>query len=152
MELYKRNATLLYCHAYRKERILVGVVFWASADTILYFNMQEIIYLLILNALFITGLWTACKYSDSGLRPPAPDHRMPLWFVSFYTKKLIGEYWTKPLFTCGSCMSSVWGTVFYWTYLIQHNAKIDFDTIAIWIIYILMLLGINKLIHEYLSK
>jgi hypothetical protein len=70
--------------------------------------------------------------------------RMPLWFLPFYSRQIIGDFWTQPLFTCNVCMSSVWGTAFYWTYTRNATGQ-DF---LIWIIYILILLGINKIIYE----
>ncbi len=112
---------------------------------------------LAIASLFITGLYTLCSHEgvsksdeawanhyDSEL--PVPS-KMPLWFLSHYSKKLIGEFWSKPLFTCNVCMSSFWGTVFY--IVIVQKAQTDIAWITInWIIFIIALTGINRIIHE----
>lgn len=67
------------------------------------FNM---IILLILNSFFIIGLNRATHF-DTFAGEVIPESRQVLWFLRFYLVKFIGEYLTKPFFSCVACMASI---------------------------------------------
>jgi len=95
--------------------------------------MTNILLLLIINALFIIGLY---KVVDGG---------MLLDFVGDWIRgKTLyqqGKKWrkviSKPLIDCPPCMASVWGTVFY----IASNG---FD--LFWPVYLICLAGLVTLL------
>lgn len=99
---------------------------------------------LVLASLFITGLYTLCLYEVERSKFLS---KQPLWFLAYYSRKWIGEYWSKPLFTCNVCMSSFWGAVFYTSFVLNQDF-LDGGDLIYGIIFIIALTGINKIMYE----
>ena len=71
------------------------------------------------------------------------DSRMILYRLRLWSLKHIGEFWSKPLFTCPPCMASVHSTYIYW-----FAMPFNIQSLAIWPFYILMLSGLVSLINS----
>lgn len=71
------------------------------------------------------------------------DSKMALWWLRHGALKLVGEFWSKPLFTCPPCMASVHGT---WVYFMLM--PFGWSTMALWPVYILFLSGLVTLIQS----
>jgi len=67
---------------------------------------------LILNALVIIGFNRITEYGLDVNRKPV-DKEL-LWFVQWYSRKWIGEWWSKPICTCPVCMSSLHSLYVFW--------------------------------------
>lgn len=78
----------------------------------------------ILTSLQITGIWVL--FQDGMIFNP---------LIARYN----GERWTKPLFSCLICMSSVWGLIFWIT---QWNFSTNI------LLFILAVTGINTIINS----
>lgn len=88
--------------------------------------IQTILILLILNSLYIYGLWFASEFdyrsdthyaidkSKAKVSDVDMDSAMVLWRLKFYSLKYIGDYWSKPIITCPMCMASVHSFYVYW--------------------------------------
>lgn len=66
------------------------------------------------------------------------------WFIKYYSKKWLGDYWCNPIACCPVCMSSLhsaWGWIPIYSIL-----PFTWWLIYIHAIYILALAGLNKLI------
>lgn len=64
--------------------------------------------LLILNALLIVGAW---KCLQPGMILGA--------YGDWMTRK-VGDFWSKPLYDCPPCMSSIWGVAFFFAAGLYH--------------------------------
>jgi hypothetical protein len=71
------------------------------------------------------------------------DTKMVLWWARYWSLRVVGKFWSKPLFTCPPCMASVWGTAVYWI-----MTPIGVGAAAIWPLYVLMLSGLVALINS----
>lgn len=97
--------------------------------------MVNALYLLLLNALFIFGIHTL--FSEGHLLEGAGK----------VIEREIGSYWSKPLFLCVLCMSSIYGTagfilgVFYYGF-----------PFWMWVPYCIALCGLNTIINDLKSK
>ena len=77
---------------------------------------------LILNSVFIIGLWTVCK--EGMLLGWVRDLDIP-------------EMLQKPLFLCPPCMASVWGTLGW---------LVSDVSLLMWFPYVVILAGLNAII------
>lgn len=70
-------------------------------------------------------------------------HRIAPGFIDRNREK----WWTKPLYSCTKCMSSVWGSLFYWVIVLQ---VFGFHSIEIsgWVINVFMLVVVNFQIYK----
>lgn len=59
------------------------------------------------------------------------------------TERVMGSYWSKPLFTCPPCMSSIHGSIIYFLFI-----NFDFGFIP----FAICLAGINFIIAEALHN
>jgi len=99
----------------------------------------DILLLLIANSLYIFGIYTATDYRiDTEGRP---CDKMALWWLSYYTERAIGPWWSKPLFLCPACMASVHGTYFYFIFSEKN--------ILIYPFYVVILAGLNSFAQRY---
>lgn len=117
--------------------------------------MIEIYILLLINSLFITGLYTLTMYEKD--QKGRISTKMPLWWVRFHTWQVVGDIWIKPLFACVVCMTSYWGTLFYWTFLIIDAGLIgvyaDLSTNSlIYVLYLICLAGIQKIVCHLINE
>ena len=123
--------------------------------------MTNILILLIFNSLFIFGVYKLTWYQAQVMvnEPtkelftlvPTVTNRELLWFISFYGKKWFGYETMKPICLCPSCMSSVWGSIFFWVAIFTKFVicatvlQIGFLYIA----YVIALCGLNHIISRY---
>ena len=108
--------------------------------------MNELFFIaLITNCLFICGLNYA--FSCDVIPDGNIINKQVLWFVSYYSKKIMGEFWSKPIAGCIVCMASIWSLpiyiYFFGSDLTQHN-------IITYLIYIPCLAGLNRFIERWL--
>jgi hypothetical protein len=68
---------------------------------------------------------------------PVDGDKMILWRVHYYIRSIVGEYLSKPLFTCVWCMASVWSipVFFPFMFIIHEQIKI-MNIVYTWLIYI----------------
>ena len=67
------------------------------------------------------------------------DSLMVLYKLRLWSIKVVGEYWSKPLFICPPCMASVWGTVVWF---------LAGGSLYLWPFYVLGLSGLVTLINS----
>jgi hypothetical protein len=115
----------------------------------------EILILLLLafvNSLVIIG-WNKATEFDyergvvnfAGDKPNIEeDSKMILWKLRYYAINKIGYFWSKPLFTCCTCMASVHSTYIYWAAL-----PLDLHSLVVYPIYILGLAGMVTIINNH---
>lgn len=63
--------------------------------------MTYYLQLLFLNFLLVFGIWKLFQKDEV------------FGALGDWLYKRLGEYWSKPLFNCPPCMSSVYGTIFF---------------------------------------
>ncbi len=117
---------------------------------ILKFANMINLHLLITASLFIFGFNYAVdcdiiqKYEGYGSElKSCPVHKNILWFIKFYGDKILPEYWTRPIYSCVVCMSSLWGSILYFTFTDHYN-------IIQWLVSVVALAGLNRLLKSYL--
>jgi hypothetical protein len=64
-----------------------------------------------------------------------------------YHKDWLRRHWHKPVFSCPTCMASVWGTIFS-SYLFATGR---FTTIEEWLVLCFAVCGLNFIIVKFLS-
>jgi len=73
---------------------------------------------LLLNSFYIIGLSKASEFDwvDDGRHELGiiKESKMIFWRLRYWSIKYIGEFWSKPLFTCPPCMASFHSLYFYW--------------------------------------
>lgn len=81
------------------------------------------------------------------------QYNMILWFIRYYSLKYIGDYWSKPIITCPTCMASIHSTYFYFSYVAINNSDESISTILIFYpAYVIALAGLNTLITSFIDK
>lgn len=98
--------------------------------------------LALFNGFYIIGFNRACQYEtdDSG----AVVSKMVFANFRLWCEKHIGEYWSKPICTCTTCMASVHGTIVFVAFTIMSSAN-DFNLLT-YLFYIFAVAGFaNKL-------
>jgi len=72
---------------------------------------------------------------------------MILWKVKLWSDLTLGEFWSKPIYSCPTCMASVHGLFPYW---IVSLCLFEFGwmMIAGWIFYTFALSGLVTLINR----
>lgn len=88
--------------------------------------------ILIFNSLFIYGVHTL--FSEGHLLEKQGN----------FIERVIGTFWSKPLFLCPLCMASFWGSVGF--FLFVHKELIY------WPLYCICLCGLNTIINDLKSK
>ena len=105
-------------------------------------QLGQIIQLLLLNCLFIIGLYEATEPGGILARPHD--------FLEKYLTSVI----YKPLLGCVYCMASVWGTLFFvFFFSVQIQVafqKNDWFMMIYWVVYIISLSGLNHLLYALL--
>jgi len=100
-------------------------------------TLTGIILLLLFNSLLCIGINRASNYLtvDNCI---IEDSKGSLWLLRYYSVKLLGDFWSKPVCTCIRCMASVWSFPF-WLF-------IEFSTfnLIIYLLYIPALSAVNE--------
>ena len=119
-------------------------------------GLLSILLMLLLNSLFIIGLHNAARFEfhPLGIKDcqgadqygVMNDSKMLLWKLRYTAEKKLGLFYSKPLFSCPPCMASIWGTVFYFSY-------IGFSITSILMLpsYIFALSGLTLFIHSKIN-
>ena len=114
------------------------------------------------NAFLIIGFNRACQYDiyendqhfvrgnevvEIKKGEPKEETKMILWRVKYYSEKWLGDFWSKPVYSCPTCMASLHGLVpFIFTETIRHN--LNMESILHWAFYTLVLSGLTTFINE----
>ena len=121
--------------------------------------MTNILILLLLNSLYIFGLYKVVWYNvvvendaENFKLPPTVRNRELLWFIAFYGKKWFGYEFMKPICLCPSCMSSVHGSLFFLIAIITKFVVCAtvIHIIVLWAVYILALCGLNYIVSRWI--
>lgn len=72
------------------------------------------------------------------------------FFYKFITNIKFFSYFKKPLITCPTCMSSIWGTIIYWI-LIKIFFTINIKYLIIWPICLICCASINTILFKIYS-
>ena len=70
--------------------------------------------------------------------------KMIFWQLRYYSLKYIGDFWSKPLFTCCTCMASFHSLYFYWAIM-----PFDLHSLIIYPFYIVGLAGVVSVVNNY---
>jgi hypothetical protein len=72
--------------------------------------------IIVANAFAIIGFHMACQYESeqtvidgylcNGVKP---ESRMVFWRVGYYSDRWLGDFWSKPVYSCPTCMASLHG-------------------------------------------
>lgn len=101
--------------------------------------------LLLINSLFITGLFYCCDYDLNQDRLPASDAKNIFWFIKWGMVKRQWPVWIiKPLCGCMMCMASFWGMVF-----LLPTITLDYLALPEIVIYCMALCGLNRIIYHF---
>ena len=98
-------------------------------------NLFCFLLLSFINALFIIGMNRAFFY-DNVKGIPVDGDKMILWKIHYKVRSIVGEYWSKPLFTCVWCMASVWSIPVFFPAMFMVHEKLSLINIYVWLIYI----------------
>jgi len=85
---------------------------------------------LIINCLVIFGVYAVTREG------------MLLEKISKLLVKVFGEFYSKPFTECPTCMSSIWGTLFYFVFVSQG--------FLLWPFYLLALAGLIHIVNSKL--
>ncbi len=101
---------------------------------------------LFLNSFFIFGLHYSLgepSINDQNILTCKPAI---LSFIPYgiYKHFNINKTLLKPVFLCPICMSSIWGTAFYW-----YNNSITNESIIVWPVYLVVLAGLTRLLKSF---
>lgn len=97
--------------------------------------MTEFIQLLFIGCLWIWGINYLFKKGEI------------LGSIGEYLRASIDKWYLKPLFNCPVCMSSVQGTIIYFTF---NVLPITIELFLYWPFYCICLAGLNHIIIEHL--
>ena len=116
------------------------------------FTLLTVFGLLLLNSLWIIGLYNSCDYESKEeiyINPADTTQnytkkvfisKQLLWWVKYYTRHW--PWWiTKPLYSCCSCMASIHGTLFIVLFM-----PFTVETLIIAPFYVGALAGLNQLV------
>lgn len=115
--------------------------------------IEQIKLLLLLafaNSIGIIGFYESCKYKlkkqqvlngSSYALKEVFKYKMFLWRISYYGDKVLGKFWSKPFYSCCTCMASFHSTYVYWAVfnLSAYNA-------IQYVFYVLLLAGMDTII------
>lgn len=109
-------------------------------------TVYQFIVLIIVQALFINGLHIAFKgYIDE----QGKKHGNILFMLVSYRTFGKDLYWTKPLWDCIKCMSSVWGTVsFFMLYTAFGFNTTLLQLCFLWVIDVVALAYLSYLLYK----
>lgn len=76
-----------------------------------------------------------------------PESKMILWWVKYWSDELLGKFWSKPVYSCPTCMASVHGVI---PFLLTAAAMTGFEHITFlhWAFYTLALSGYVTILNE----
>lgn len=125
--------------------------------------MGEMILLMLMACLFIFGWHYSTAYTPQGVEldeqgnctnpygTTAHDREIAWWF-RFYIGNFVmrrarwAEPLLKPLFQCVVCMSSLYGSAFYWAHALVVDSSINSATVCMWPVFVVCLAGMNRVV------
>lgn len=111
------------------------------------------VWVCIANAYAIIGFNRACQYEDVEIKPfkkvePVNESsKMIFWRVKYYSEMYLGEFWSKPVYSCPSCMASLHGIIPFFV-TATMTTELGWVTVAYWVFYTLVLSGVATYINE----
>lgn len=73
--------------------------------------------------------------------------KMILWMLKFYSEKWLGYFWSKPIYSCPTCMASIHGLIPF--LILEYNINgFDINSLYRWAFYTLALSGLTTFINE----
>lgn len=128
--------------------------------------ITTLLIIIIISSLFCFGWEYTTVYTPIGIEQGITDinpfgtgakQKEINWWFRFYIGNFIYKYapilkpLLKPLFMCIICMSSVYGSLIYWT-LMLLSGPITWIIIALWPISVICTAGLNRIIKMITQK
>lgn len=82
-------------------------------------NIYHIFLLMFVNSFMICGLFVAANHKDGKGRG------LILKPLKDLSERLLGTYWSKPLFGCYKCMASLWGIPVYTLAIFEFHLNLE---------------------------
>lgn len=76
---------------------------------------------------------------------------MLFWWVRYYAIKYFGNWWSKPIITCPTCMASIHSIYFYFPF-VYYFSELNLITALIYIPYAFALSGMNTLVTSIIDN
>lgn len=75
------------------------------------------------------------------------DSKMILWRVKYLSEKYLGKFWSKPVYSCVTCMASLHGVLPFvlTSYL---TTGLSYIGIVYWMFYTLVLAGFSTVVND----
>jgi hypothetical protein len=110
-----------------------------------------ILELIAITSLFVLGLDFASQYDPAiNIDETKGEYREILWWYRYWLWKLVGETALyKPLIGCPVCMSSVYGTLMFWTLYSHH---LNTTTLIQWAVTVAGAAGLTRLLLHLLNR
>lgn len=115
--------------------------------------MTDYFLLIILCSLFCFGWHYSTLYTPKfvlkGLVEVEviPEKREIAWWFRYYTKDF-PVCIRKPLIGCVICMASVYGSLFYWGYVLNSGKIINSETFVLWVVTVVATAGLNRILSQ----
>lgn len=121
--------------------------------------MADYILLILWSSLFIFGWDYATLYTKNIENKVVGDKTIPIehypldtkkeiaWWFRYYTRNL-PTYIKKPLITCVMCMASLYGSLFYWVYVLNTEKPITSLTLVLWVVTVVAISGLNRILKQ----
>lgn len=118
--------------------------------------MAELILLIIICSLWCFGFNYAVLYTPnfdmmSNNKKeiyPTDNKKEVLWFIRYYGNKWLPLWVTKPIYGCLSCMGSVHGIIFYWSYVLLSPGRITPLNFILCVVVITAVTGLNRILRQ----
>lgn len=124
--------------------IIFGIVCYGNAKWIIFFN-RACQY----------DVTTEDKHAGSGegsvkMIPRGtmiPETKMILWWVKKWADEKVGYFWSKPIYSCPTCMASLHGIIPF-LFLEYHLVGFSLVSILHWMFYTGVLSGVATRLNE----
>lgn len=114
---------------------------------IIFFSIFTVLQSMAING--INTCFKGTKVIDDATGKVSYDGMIFYMIAPKFFEKYRYSYWSKPIWSCVRCMSSIWGGITYWPFIIYlFNFKwIEFP---IYLIDVMVLISINWYIYKKL--
>lgn len=108
--------------------------------------VNYVILLIIANAFWITGIHKLFYFEqmDGDVDPYSKNL---LWYPGYKVYKAVGHFWSKPLFLCPPCMSSV-HTLYIYFPALYITGNLTSLTALSWVVYAVIVCGVVSFINR----
>lgn len=108
--------------------------------------LKTFFFAALLNSLYINGLFLVTNYYEVD-RKPIKEGRMLLWRLRYYTVKLLGDFYSKPVIGCVTCMASLHSVLpFHYIHQVTGVSWFLFP------FYALIVAAINQIIYNHIDQ